>query len=418
MCTRRSYPRSASWVWSSRESHPDLIAAYERQLPLSLLYFGVTQVLDPAPAPAGLARLRSAETRPDVLHCGAAPIIGGYPVNLLGAGIPPDAFPYLDTFPYVIDEPGTGRTLPVELLPAEHTPEAVVRRMREDGAVCVKLFFEDGWDLRSDWPLLKQDTARRVVREAHRSGMKVLAHANALDMQKLALAAGVDIIAHGLWNWNEYRKEEGLPAGIRGHLDEIRTRGVGFQPTFRVMAGTRAMFDPATLESASLVKVVPAALLDWYRKPQAQWFKRDLEQEDFDSLAPDRIRTMLERPIGRAERAARYLFDSGHPLLLASDHPANPGHGNHPGLSTHLELLHMAKIGVPPGDLLAAATINNARALGVTDRYGTVEAGKVANLLLLRSNPLEDVSAYDEIEWVILRGRPIRRETLAADYER
>lgn len=388
---------------------PAMAAAYETQLPRSLLYFGITQLLDPAASPAGLRRLLAVDTRPDVFHCGPAPVVGGYPLNQLGAELPPDAFPY------TIDEPGTGRTLPAGLDPAKHTPEAVVERMRADGALCVKLFFEDGWDLRSDWPLVQQETARRVVARAHALGMPVLAHANALDMQALAVDAGVDVLAHGLWNWNQHRGESGLPADIRTHLKRVISRGVAFQPTFRVMDGIREMFAPATLNAAALHKVVPAELLAWYREPAAQWFARSLAEDDFDGMPDSRIRALVGGPVSQGERAVQFLTQQGHPLLLASDHPANPGHANHPGYSTYLELEHMTSLDLPLSAVLAAATINNARAFGLADDYGTVEVGKVANLVLLKENPLDAVSAYDTIEWVVLRGRPLRRESLAAD---
>lgn len=48
------------------------------------------------------------------------------------------------------------------------------------------------------------------------------------------------------------------------------------------------------------------------------------------------------------------------------------------------------------------------------DRIGTVEPGKVANLLLLGASPLESVTAYDAIETVFLQGEPLRRSALSA----
>ena len=55
--------------------------------------------------------------------------------------------------------------------------------------------------------------------------------------------------------------------------------------------------------------------------------------------------------------------------------------------------------------LLEAATLNNARAFGLADRIGSVEAGKRANLLLLARSPLESVDAYDTIRAVWIGGR-------------
>jgi predicted amidohydrolase YtcJ len=178
----------------------------------------------------------------------------------------------------------------------------------------------------------------------------------------------------------------------------------------------RELFTPGTLDNPALKKVVPAALLDWFRSDAAQAFKQELAHEDFDGLTDERIVTLMGRTISQSERSLVYVAETGHRMLLASDHPATPGHANHPGLSSYQELVHMADLGVPLAKLLAAATINNAEMFGLSERYGSVEPGKVANLLLLESSPLESVKAYDRIRWVVLRGRAIARDELAADY--
>ena len=59
-------------------------------------------------------------------------------------------------------------------------------------------------------------------------------------------------------------------------------------------------------------------------------------------------------------------------------------------------------------------TIGNARAFGLDEEIGSVETGKRADLLILTSNPLDDVAAYDTITRVILNGELITRESLSA----
>jgi imidazolonepropionase-like amidohydrolase len=63
---------------------------------------------------------------------------------------------------------------------------------------------------------------------------------------------------------------------------------------------------------------------------------------------------------------------------------------------------------------LRAATLDNANALGLSHELGSIEVGKSADLLLLKDNPLENVSAYDSIETIFLKGEPIAREALRA----
>jgi adenine deaminase len=63
---------------------------------------------------------------------------------------------------------------------------------------------------------------------------------------------------------------------------------------------------------------------------------------------------------------------------------------------------------------LRAATLDNAKALRLSRGLGSIEVGKGADLLLLKHNPLEDISVYDSIETIFVNGEPIARETLRA----
>ncbi|MFT5899688.1 MAG: imidazolonepropionase-like amidohydrolase [Glaciecola sp.] len=60
----------------------------------------------------------------------------------------------------------------------------------------------------------------------------------------------------------------------------------------------------------------------------------------------------------------------------------------------------------------SGATINNERAFGLHNQVGTVQVGKKANLLIVKSNPFNTIEAYDQIQTVIINGRALVRETL------
>ncbi|MEA3179805.1 MAG: hypothetical protein QOI59_3328 [Gammaproteobacteria bacterium] len=67
-----------------------------------------------------------------------------------------------------------------------------------------------------------------------------------------------------------------------------------------------------------------------------------------------------------------------------------------------------------PLRVFRAATQTNAELLGLAREVGSIEPGKRANLLLLRANPTQTIQAYDEIVKVIVRGKVLDREELAA----
>ena len=80
-----------------------------------------------------------------------------------------------------------------------------------------------------------------------------------------------------------------------------------------------------------------------------------------------------------------------------------------PGYSVHKEMEMLVEAGLTPLQALQAATINPARYLGETDSLGTVEAGKIADLVILSANPLEDISNTQRIHAVIVNGRFLDR---------
>lgn len=78
---------------------------------------------------------------------------------------------------------------------------------------------------------------------------------------------------------------------------------------------------------------------------------------------------------------------------------------DYPGLGLHQELALYVKNGLSPAQALSAATRAGPAWFGVLDRYGAVETGKQADLVLLNRNPLDDIAATQSIDTVILRGQ-------------
>jgi imidazolonepropionase-like amidohydrolase len=87
---------------------------------------------------------------------------------------------------------------------------------------------------------------------------------------------------------------------------------------------------------------------------------------------------------------------------------------NYPGIGLHNELSLYVREGLTPPQALTAATRAGPAWFGKLDRYGAVETGKAADLVLLERNPLEDIEATRSINTVILRGQVHDRAALDA----
>jgi imidazolonepropionase-like amidohydrolase len=389
--------------------------AFVRQQPRSYLYFGVTQVLDPGNSAAGVRDFNAQPLKPDLFRCGAAPVMDGYPNNQL-----PKATRYQQRPDFII-EAAHQHPLPKDVDASQHTPEVVVEQIAKSGADCLKIFIENGFGDADNLPVYSMDSLRRLRAAATKHGLPLLAHANAYDMQRIAVDGKVDVLAHGLWNWSgidrqvrqQAKAQHQLPAEVLAHLAKVHEAGIGYQPTIEVISRMGALFEADALADPQLKKVVPTSLLQWYQTPKAQWFRDEL-QKDFGDTPAAEVAAILKNASVQGAMAAKVLADLGHPLLLASDTPSSPTYTHQPGYSTYLEMQEMAAVGISPRAIFQAATINNARMLNQEAKYGTVSQGKVANLLLLNENPLENVKAWDNIELVILHGKALSRAELAA----
>ncbi len=393
------------------DKYPVIAKLARRQIPRSYLYHGFTTVIDLNSRAADIERWNNEQVRPTAYFCGAAPVFDGYPMRFA-----PKPLRY-QIMPYFLFDESREDEFPKNIDANDHMPAVVADKIKSDGGICVKTHYESGFGNSGDWPVPTTGLIRSLVEEAHRLDMPVLLHANSQQAQQFGLDAGVDAIVHGIWTWND-RGATDLNADITKILDEISDKRVGWQATIQVLYGERQLHDPNYFSLDALADVLPRSLIEWYQTEDGQWWRNRMRE------IPG-IRNLLERegwqrldedPITRVSKALNYLANSDAYLLFGSDTPSDPTYANPPGLNGRLEMQRWVDSGVTPAQIFHAATLSNANFFGLGDRIGSIEVGKRADMLILGSNPLRDVSAYDEIDIVILNGRTIPRKDLSARY--
>ncbi len=128
-----------------------------------------------------------------------------------------------------------------------------------------------------------------------------------------------------------------------------------------------------------------------------------------DILQPNSVRR-TKAPEGdyvdqSSAREAKKLSDRG--VMVSTG-----GHGQEEGLATHWEMWSFVRGGMSPLDALKAATVTPATNLGYISDIGTLEAGKLADLVIMSANPLDDIRNSDKIEKVMLNGRLYEAATM------
>ncbi|HLJ87835.1 MAG TPA: amidohydrolase family protein [Candidatus Angelobacter sp.] len=142
----------------------------------------------------------------------------------------------------------------------------------------------------------------------------------------------------------------------------------------------------------------------WQHKSWPAFTKSIMAELDTDPLADRKQFVQKELDMVKAMRNA------GVPFLAGTDTAA--GVAVLPGFSLHTEMEYFVQAGLTPMEALQTATRNPAVFLGIQKEAGTVEKDKVANLVLLNANPLEDIRNTRKIEAVVLNGKLLTRSDL------
>ena len=201
-----------------------------------------------------------------------------------------------------------------------------------------------------DAPELSQEEMNAIVEEAHHWGRKVAAHCHGDAAAKMAIAAGVDSIEHGSFLTPET-------------LATMRDRGVYLVPT--LMAA------------------------DWIMTKIGSF--------------PPVIQQKARAALAARGDMFRNAVKTGVKIAFGTDSAVSPH-----GLNAR-EFALMTSLGMSPAAALRSATSVAATLLGVNDRLGTLAAGKLADVIAVPGNPLDDIHATEHVSFVMKDGAVIKR---------
>jgi imidazolonepropionase-like amidohydrolase len=288
---------------------------------------------------------------------------------------------------------GTGPSITVEgdtlgsQSPKPKTPDearTVVQRLKALNVDALKIARDDlAWASTRAMALMPADVLQAAVAEAHRLQLKVYVHAPQLARAKETLRAGVDGLLHGII-------DEPIDPDF---IELMKKNGALYVPTlgmFEDVADVSAFAKRQAPHWDSL-GLQPSAIYQSYIGGQgAQLFR---------TLLNNSASAREHLPVLRAN--LKNVFDAGIPIVMGTD---TGFFGVLLGVATPIEMELMVDAGLTPADVIRSATIDAARMIGRDKEQGSIEAGKVADLLILDGNPLEDITAVRRIYRVVKGG--------------
>jgi imidazolonepropionase-like amidohydrolase len=260
---------------------------------------------------------------------------------------------------------------------------------------------------------ISPDELRALVERAHFHGLTVTGHLDSGNRGSVnprdAILMGIDRIEHFMGG-DAFTPDRSAYASY----EQMSFDTPEFKRIVDLYKQHRTNFD-ATLSAYGYYGKKDPVVFSYFADEQK--FLTPYMRSIISARAPRTVNQQFETIYWnkRKEIKAFYEAGGGHLITLGTDHPSW-GEFFSP-FSIHREMLALSLSGVPNAAVLRIATINGARAMGLGDRLGTIEAGKWADLVVLRGNPLAEIRRTRLPRVVVKAGRVYDPDALMKSVE-
>jgi len=322
----------------------------------SFLYAGVTTVVDVGNRPEHILPLRSDERSGRILS------------------------PRIFATGNLITYPGShGDRIAVRISDFEKDKELLDQHIAQQQPDILKLTLEEeGWGSRPMIPLMPVELLSKIIRYYNLHGIRTTVHVSSELRALEAIYAGSDTLAHPVIQGPVSESFVKLMAAKKTPFASTLTIGDNYN---RLVDHPEYLDQPlyvASFSAAERAQLKTQTRAEWKTRSWTAWMK-------------------VMNPI--AQENVRKIHAAGGVVACGTDASS--------GAATHRELELLAAAGIPPLDVIRIATYNSAVFLGKADQLGSIDAGKLADLVLLSKDPAADINNAKSIVFVMKGGRMI-----------
>jgi imidazolonepropionase-like amidohydrolase len=258
-----------------------------------------------------------------------------------------------------------------------------------------------GFDKIKVYSFLDRESYDAIISTANELKMDVIGHVPMSVSVEYVLDAGQKLIAHSE-EVAKHARGDYSAERIDYFADRMAKRGVWMTPTLVTTRSILELFDDSQ-------KLLARPEIDYYRHPMQMAVWSFMIEKLYLPTSAD-ARAKLRQDFERFQRPLTKAFhDKGGKLMTGTD-AIIPGIV--PGFSVHRELKELVDVGLTPFEALRTSTTAPFEYLGEIDKAGTIEVGKISDLVLLDENPLKDISGASKVAGILIRGRWIAKDEI------